>query len=210
MLYSSTYCQEEISNICCINEKSEQAFHKASQIAFESHPEINVQIECSSNLRERASEEKSESKRWEGQVARFERYENEFIALRMELFGIAWVMRFGFGVSRILDHELGVRSALENNDRLEIWEVTDAYNRAVGEYVSTVVDDVHHKQKNCYSLRGVIPSTAHELEQKRHSIHQELLSFLTKSDNDPEFYQRCTESCNMRLGVLDSRKIGQK
>jgi len=67
-----------------------------------------------------------------------DKFRNELIAIRMELFGLAWMHKFkkeGLAISQ----SLFTRRYLEENKQIEIWETMGEYNQAVARSSITII-----------------------------------------------------------------------
>jgi hypothetical protein len=67
-----------------------------------------------------------------------DKFRNEMIAIRMELFGLAWLHKFK-KEELAISQSLFTRRYLEENGRIEIWEAMGAYNQAIARSSITTV-----------------------------------------------------------------------
>ena len=130
-------------------------------------------------------------------------FRKEMTALQMELFALAWSRKFDRGDFAIMQ-SIYTRSYLEENDRLDIWNIMLEYNHAIG--ISSITTELGEEVGNTHIARINKVRAGFRgkwLKAKNKSVPRDI-DAMTQQERD-EYV--CICSVADRIGV-DFKKVG--
>jgi len=131
-------------------------------------------------------------------------WRGEIIGLRVEIFGIAWALQFGFGIASVLQ-EIGIFIALEPDEYLHVREASEAYSIAVGEYIDATVERERPLQNLNHDRYGILPLTAEQLAQRRTMVFEGVPAlWLEEAPNTLLDIPYCAHRVARRVGLAGS------